>query len=259
MEFLKANFLNTTTQLTVSSSTGTAENLFTRDKYSQYYTSSFNNDLTTASITITFSETMSVSRIALQDTNLKSFTIFYNGATANTFALTTTGSTIASSFTNNTSENVYLRMGATTPVSSITIDMKTTQTANQEKRLGLLVISDLYYSLAQLPSANDYTPTLAPKQVVHQLSDGGTRIHGVRNKWKTTIGLDYVSSSQKTSLQTIWELQTEFVFCPFGTTTSWDGVIFEAVWDGPFEFYKYSDNASVSGFSGKIKLSETPT
>jgi len=259
MEFLKANFLNTTTQLTISSNTGTADNLFKRDKYEQYYTDGFNNDLTTASITITLDATTSVSRIALLDTNLKSYTIFYNGSTANTFALTSTGATSASSFTGSTDSNVYLRCANTTSVSTITIDMKTTQTANQEKRIGLLVISDLYYALGQLPSSNDYTPTLNPKQIVHKLSDGGTRIHNIRSKWSVAIGLDYITSTQKASLQTIWELQGEFNFCPFGTTTGWDGFFFEAVWPGSFEFYKYSDNAASSGFSGKIKLEETPS
>lgn len=258
MDFLKANYLNTTTQIAVSSNTSTASNLFTRDVYEQYYTDGFNNDLTTASITITFAETTTISRIALMDTNLKSYTIFYNGSTANTFALTTTGSTIASSFTNNTDTNVYLRPN-TISVSSITIDMKTTQTADQEKVLGLLVLSDLYYSMVQIPSANEYTPSLSPKQIIHKLSDGGTRIHNVRNKWSVKMGLDYISTSERNSLKDIWELQNEFVFCPFGTTTGWDGFLFEAIWEGPFEFYKYSDNAASSGWSGNIKLSETPT
>ncbi len=258
MEFIKANFLNTTTQMVVGSNTGTADNLFTRDQFAQYYTDGSNSDATTASITISFDETTTVSRIALQDTNLKSYTIFYNGSTANTFALTTTGDTVSSSWTNNVDDNVYLRC-TPTAVSSITIDMKTTQTANQEKRIGLLVLSDLYYDMVQIPSASDYTPSIMPKQIVHKLSDGGTRIHNVRNKWSTAISLKYISQTERDALYTMWSLQSEFNFCPFGTTTGWDGMLFEAVWEGPFEFYKYSDNAAVSGFSGKIKLEETPT
>ncbi len=258
MEFLKSNFLNTTTQIAVSSSTGTASNLFMRDKYAQYYTDGYNNDSTQTSITITFDETTTISRISLMDTNLKSYTIFYNGSTANTFALTNTGSTVASAFTGNTDSNVYLRANAT-DVTSITIDMKTTQAANQEKRIGLLTISDLYYDLSYLPESSNYTPTLNPKQIVHTLSDGGKRIHNIRNKWSTSISLEYVTSTIRDSLKTVWDLQVEFNFCPFGTTTGWDGLLYEAVWEGPFDFYKYSDNAAVSGFSGSINLAETPT
>lgn len=114
MEFLKANLINTTTQLVVNNNTSTIANLFARDPYFQYYTDGMNNDATTASITITFDAATVVSRIALVDTNLKSFTIFYNGSTANTFALTTTGSTIASSFSTNVDDGVYLRFSSLT-------------------------------------------------------------------------------------------------------------------------------------------------
>lgn len=258
MEFLKANLINTTTQLSVTNNTGTIANIFSRDPYFQYYTDGMNNDATTASITVTFSEATIVSRIAIIDTNLKDFTIFYNGSTANTFSLTTTGSTISSAFTGSAEEGIYLRFSSLT-VSSITIDMKSTQTANQEKRLGLLVVSDLYLSLSQLPSASNYKPTETPKQIVHTLSDGGTRIHNVRKKKDVTISLDYVSTTLRDSIRDIYDLNTAFIFCPFGTTTSWDSFIFEGVWPGSFDFYEYSDNATVSGFSGKIKLKETPT
>ena len=54
MEFIRENYLNTTTMLTVNSNTGTAANLFTRDPFYQYYSDGLNNDATTASITVTF-------------------------------------------------------------------------------------------------------------------------------------------------------------------------------------------------------------
>lgn len=256
MEFLYANYINTTTQIAVNSNTGTADNLFTRDSYAQYYTDGLNDDNTAASITITFDATTSVSRIALLDTNAKQFTLFYNGATASTFTLI--GDTTVSSWTNNTDENKFLRC-STVSVSSITLDIKTTQTANQEKRLGLLYIGDVLYDMDQIPSASDYDPVINPKQVVHNLSDGGTRIHNIRNKWKVSIKLDYITTAQRDSLKDVWALQNEFNFCPFGTSTGWDGFMFEAVWTGGFDFYQYSDNAAVSGFSGSIKLAETPT
>lgn len=258
MEFLYQNFLNTTTQMAVSSNTSTSANLFTRDVYAQYYTDGFNNDATTASITITLDETTTVSRIALLDTNLRGYSIYYNGATANSFALTSTCSTLTSSFSGNTDSNIYLSCNATA-VSSITIDMKTTQTANQEKVIGLLVLTDVYYSLQIVPQASNYIPTINPKQIVHTLSDGGSRLHTIRNKWSTSISLEYVSAAQRDSLKSVWSLQDAFNFCAFGTSTGWDGQMFEAIWDGPFDFYKYTDDAAVSGFSGSISLKETPT
>lgn len=258
MEFIKQNYINTTTQIAVNSNTTTVSNLFNADQFFQYYTDGLNNDLTSASITINFNETTLVSRISLLDTNAKQFILFYNGSTANTFSLTTTGATTTSSWTANAESNIYLR---TTPVycTSVTLDIKTTQTANQEKRLGFYCISDIYYTLTQIPSANNYDPKIVPKQIEHKLSDGGTRIHNIRKKWEVSIKLDYITDTIRTNLKTVYDLRVPFMFCPFGTTTSWDGILFEAVWPGTFEFYQYSDNATNSGYSGGIKLKETPT
>lgn len=256
MEFIKANLLNTTTQITVNSNTGTVSNLFNRDYLYQYYSDQLANDLTTSSITITFAATTAVSRIALIDTNFKEFSVFYNGLTASTFALTG-GDTTVSSYTGNADQYKYFRF-STLQVSSITINAKKTITADQEKLLGVLVISDLEISLTKIPNAQAYKPRVVPKQVVHKLSDGGTRVNTVRRKLEANLNLDYVDSSQVDLLYDLYISNNEFNFCPFGTATGWNGFIFEAVWDGSFDFYEYSDNAASSGFSGKVSLKETP-
>lgn len=256
MEFLKSNYLNTTTMITVNSNTSTTENLFNRDPFFQFFSDGLNSDATTSSITITFSETLSVSRIALIDTNAKEFTVFYNGVTANTFAITGAPTT-TSGYTGNDQESIYFRF-PTTACTSITLDIKTTQTANQEKRVGLFVMSDLYLAMSQIPNSGGYKPKVDPKQVVHKMSDGGTRIHNVRKKFSVDLSIDYIPQSLRDSLKTIFDLQDNFVFCPFGTTTSWDGIIFDAIWEGDFDFYEYSDDATASGFSGKVRIRETP-
>lgn len=257
MDFLTANLINTTTQITVNSNTATASNLFNRDQFYQYYSDGLNNDLTTSSITITFGATTNVSNIVLTDTNAKQFTIFYNGSTASAFALTDQGTT-TSAFTTNADSNVYLRF-PTTAVSSITLDIKTTQVANSEKVVGNLYIGEKYYSLGKIPNASNYKPSLVPKQIVHKMSDGGTRLHNVRNKFTLPISLDFLSSTEVSSLRDVWELQSAFAFAAFGTSTGWTNpVFFECVWPGSFNFFEYSDNAISSGFSGNIKLEETP-
>jgi len=255
MDFLTPNIINTTTMITVNSNTTTVANLFNPDVYFQYFSDGLNNDATISTITITFDNTTSISRIALLDTNIKSFTVFYNGSTASTFTLLNANTT-TSNYSTNTQENLYFKF-STVQASSITIDMKTTQTANQEKRLGNLIISDTYYTLSRLPEAGGYKPKIESKQVVHKMSDGGTRIHNIRKKFALDISLDYLSETDRDNLKDIYELQNTFVFCPFGTTTGWDGVIFDSVWEGDFSFLEYSDNASTSGFSGKIKLRES--
>lgn len=256
MEFIKANLLNTTTQIAVNSNTSTASNLFNRDTLYQYYSDQFANDLTTTTITITFDATTPVSRIALLDTNFKEFSMFYNGSTASTFSLTN-GDTTVSSYTGNADQYKYFRF-STLQVSSITINAKKTITADQEKLLGILLISDLEIALTKIPNAQAYRPRVIPKQVVHKLSDGGTRINTVRRKLEASLNLDYVDQTQVDSLYDLYVSNNEFNFCPFGTATGWNGFLFEAVWDGSFDFYEYSDNAASSGFSGKVSLKETP-
>lgn len=258
MEFLKANLINTTTQIVVTNNTTVVSNIFNRDPFYQYYTSGLNDDLTTGSITITFDSATNVSRLALIDTNLKNFDIFYNGSTANAFTLVNQNTT-TSKWTGNTDSNLLLRF-ATLQVNSITIDLKKTITANQEKVLGLFFISDAYYTMNQIPNSGGYKPKLEPKQIVHTLSDGGTRIHNVRKKFNLGIDLDYVPATDVTSLRSIYDLQAAFQFQAFGTSTGWTNpVFFESVWLGAFTFYEYADDATTAGFSGKINLKETPT
>ncbi len=257
MEFLKANFLNTSTQIAVASNTSLASNIFTRDKFQQYYTEGDNSDLTSTSITITFDVTTSVSRLALMDMNFKEFYFFYNGATANSIALTAADTTTAS-YTGNADTNKFFRF-STIACTSITVVAKKTITADQEKLLGLFVISDLQVDLEKIPNAQAYKPQVVPKQIVHTLSDGGTRIHTVRRKWNTAFSLEYVSQTQRDALFSLHDSSAEFNFCPFGTATGWDAILFEAVWIGAFQFYEFSDNNANVGFSGKVSLMETPT
>lgn len=257
MEFIKANLINTTTQISVTNNTALSSNLFNRDQFYQYYTDSLNSDLVTASVTINFGASTNVSRIALIDTNIKGFNIFYNGVTANAFSLVSQNTT-TSQYTGNTDTNLLLRF-ATIAVSSITIDMKTTQTANQEKVLGLFFISDLLYTLGKVPNASGYKAKSVPKQIVHTLSDGGTRINNTRKKFDLSIQLDYLQSDEVTSLRSVYDLGTAFNFAAFGTSTGWTNpVFFEGVWPGAFDFYEYSDNAISSGFGGQIRIKETP-
>lgn len=256
MELLKKNQFDTSTSIAVGSATGTAAYIMERDTSFQYVTEGFNDDLTTASLTINFSETTTISRIALMGINLKSFDIYYNGATANTFALTSTGATTVSQWSSNSETAMYLQA---TPVdcTSVTIDMKTTQVANSEKAIGYLLLTEEHVNFDRLPAAKDYKPKVLPKEVVHALSDGSTRIQTIDQKFQCQIKLSYVSESFRNSLKTVYDLHDGMVFAAFGTTTAWDEVLFPCVWSGPFEFYTYSDNAPSAGFEGTIMLQET--
>jgi hypothetical protein len=257
MEFLQKNQFDTDTSIVVDSATSTAKNLLDRDLRFQYATDGFNNDATTASLTINFGETTSISRIALMGHNLKSFTVFYNGTTANTFSLTSTGATSASDFSSNSETSLML---SATPVdcTSVTIDMKSTQVANNEKAIGYLAVSSVLSDIdGRIPNSASYDPLFTPKEVVHELSDGSFRNQVVDRKFSARLRLDYADTALRNELKNVFDLHDDFMFVAFPTTTGWDEVFFPCIWTGPFTFYEYSDNAAQAGHSGEIRLLET--
>ena len=260
MEFIKQNLVNTTTQIAVDSNTTLAENLFNRNKLEQYVSVGFGDDLTTTSITISFSSTQTVDRIGLVNHNIKEYDIFYNGATANTFAFTTTASTNTSQFSSNSETSQYFR---TTPVAvtSVTLDLKATIEADNEKAIGLLFLSEKHFEFDRIPSAKNYRPEIVPKQVIQSLSDGGTRLHSISEKLDIRINFENITSTFRDQLKSVYDLFDPFVFVPFGTSTGWSlngAILSECVWSGRFNFYRYSDDAVNAGFSGNINLKETP-
>ncbi|MEE8044803.1 MAG: hypothetical protein V3T32_06735 [Thermodesulfobacteriota bacterium] len=258
MEFLRTNYINTTTVIGVGSSTSTAKNIFKRDELFQWASFGFNNDLTTASLTITFPATLPVSRIALINHNIKDYNIFYDGVTANTFSFSTTSSTITSQFTSNSETSQYFA-ASTIQALSVTFDFKKTQTANLEKAVGYVLLSDLFVNFERVPSSKNYKPKIDAFDIRHKLSDGGIRIHRISDKFSTTIKFKHITTTFRDSLKTAFDLQDEFVFSAFPTATGWDKIMFPVVWDGDFDFFNFSDDAVSAGFGGRMKLSEVPT
>jgi len=259
MEFLNKSFLQTSTQIAVGSNSLLADRIMSRDATKQYFSSGYNSDSLTASITITFDTTQSVSRLALAGLNLKEFSIFYNGVTANTFALTSTGATTTSSWNANSETAMFLTCTPVTNVTSITIDMKKTQVANVEKSIGYLYIGSQLLDFERIPAASQFTPKIDSEEIVHKMSDGGTKINVKDRKHVVDIKFKYVSRTFRDSLYDVYTTDDEFAFVAFPTTTAWDEIMFPCVWEGDFDFHKYSDNNPGAGFDGMIRLRETPT
>lgn len=256
MELLKPNFLDTTTGFTVQSNTATAAYLFDRDPTFQYVSSGFNSDLTTTTIRVNFAETMTVDRLVLMGMNFRDFDIYYNGATANGFALTTTGSTVTSKFSSNSETSMFLRCTPTF-CTSVTLDIRKTIAANAEKAIGYLYVGQTRLDFPRDPGSKDYAPKQTQEGIVHKMSDGGTRIQQVSDKWAVDIKLANIDLSFRNSLRDIYRLHDSHVFCPFGTTTAWDEIVFPCVWEGDFDFYRYTDDAPGAGYSGSMRLRET--
>lgn len=255
MEFITANIFETTSSMSVDSGTLTVENMLYRDTNLQWVSENAGTDATTTSLTFTFDATTSVSRLAIIATNVKAFDIFYNGLTTNTLNLTTTGGTTTSQWSNNSEASLYLSF-ATIQATSITLDLKSTQVANSEKAIGYLHIADTTLVFPRIPSSSDYKPVYVPKEIQHKISDGGTRIQFIDQKFECKIKFKYIETSFRNSLYNVWKTNDDFCFVAFGTQTGWDEVLHQVVWGSKFEFFKFSDNASVAGFTGTIFLKE---
>lgn len=258
MELLYKSFLQTSTQIVVNSNTATARSVMFRDSRFEYSSDNFANDSTTVTMRINFDETLTVDRIAMVGHNLKQFRVYYDGTTANTFALTSTANTTASNYSTNSATSHYFRC---TPVActSVSIDMYSTISPNLNKVLGYLAISQIRTDFNERgPVAQSYRPGINPQNIVHRMSDGGTRIQTVEDKWMASFSLDFIDTTTRDELKAIYDDHDDVIFCAFGTTTGWDEVIFPCVWSGDFDFYTFSDNAADAGYSGNVRLFETP-
>src|SRR3990167_1094953 len=256
METLLPNYIDTTTAIIVNSNTTTAEFIMRRDTTYQYSSSGFNNDLTTTTLRINFTETLAVSRIILSAMNFRGFDVYYNGVTANTFVIAAGALTTASTWTANSETSLYLAVTSVN-CTSVSIDVRNTQSANAEKALGYCVLSNIIYTFDRIPNASNYKPVLDSIQVSHRLSNGSTRTQIIEERWSFNLKYEFLDSTMVTNLRALYNRRDGFIFAPFNTGTGWDGIIAPVVWENDFEFYKYSENASTAGFSGSIKLLET--
>jgi len=245
MEFLKANYLNTTTMVKVDSNTALTKYLFNRNPDLGYTTDGYNSN-TSATISIEFGSTMPVSNILIQNHNLKKFSLFYDSNTANAIA----------SFTTNSDNSIYLSF-STIQATSIQLQMDETISGNAEKSVGELILSERKLAFDVNPSQSLFNPIIMRKQIVHNMPDGGVVTYNIKDKYQAKIGLRYISTSFYNKLLSVFEDAEPMYFVPFPTATSWDGKAYEVVWVDKFDF-KFADNAK-NTYSGNILIKETPS
>ena len=254
MRFIRRNFIETTTSITVGN-TALASLLIDGLKDTQYVTLGDNSDLTTSSIHYSLTSSEAIDKILLLNQNFKKFRLFYDGATANSFTIVN-GQTTTSIWDTNSDTSLYIDISTVT-VSSITLEITETITADQEKEIGEFTVSKNIVTFPRNPSHKGYKPLIKRKQIVHELSDGSTKLHNVANNYKNKLKFKYLDTATTDDLWTAYEDANNFWFLPFETSTSWDGAAYEVVWAGNFDFLQYSDNVSDAGFNGTIDLRET--
>lgn len=248
MAFYKQNNLNTTTMVRVDAiNTLTIANAFDRDRETRWETVGYGTNTSTI-FSIEFpTNTTIISKIFLQNHNLRQYRIFYNSVTANTF-------TPAISETTNSATSSYYTFNSIT-VSTIQVQVDRATTVDTEKRIGEIYIGDLMLELERNPNAASYKPILNRQKVIHRMPNGGVSLFIVDEKFKAEVSWKHVTESFTSQLLNVYTTNTTFVFVPFATTSAWDGNAYEMAWTNDYDF-KHSDNNKSAGFGGKIMMEE---
>ena len=248
MEFIYQNYLNTTSAISCGSGTITNQYLFDLDDDLSWSTIGNNDDLTSTVVTISFAATSAVDRICIKNHNLKQFRVFYNGATANTF-------TPDINYTQNSDTSSYFSVTQVN-ATSVSFQLDKTITADQEKSIGELILSRVGVSFERAPNASGYKPQIRRKSINHKMSDGGIIQHVIADKWEAKLKYKFIGSDFHDDLYSFYTLLKPFIFTPFPTNSSWDGISKTVNWIGNFKYYNYSSENPNSGYTIDINLQE---
>lgn len=245
MEFLKQNQLNTTSMLTCpANQTGTLAYLFDRNRDVGFTSVGYNSN-TSLVLTITFPTPTVLSNVLLQHHNLAQYRLFYDGVTANSLAVVA----------GNSETSTYLAFASTT-VSSISLQMDRALSTSTEKQLGEWIVTERRLQFERNPSAKDFVPMVARKRIRHEMPDGGMAHFNIKNKYKAKLAWKFLTDAFVSSLRSVYDEALPLYFVPFPTSTAWDGVAHEVLWDNDFDFAN-DENSRTQGQGGEIKLWET--
>lgn len=253
-EFLRRTYVDTLTSITFDSNSLTQKNILNWDKTRQYQSDGFSGVGVTTNIEYDLGSTQTVDRIILLGHNLREFNIYYEQNVLNNFTIID-GDTTTLSYTNNSETSQYFRV-QTISARYVTLRQSNTMISGEEKAVGYFAPTKLLYEWARDPAARDYKPNKGRVAVTHNMADGGTRIQRIAEKWKFSIKMNHINETFRSNLETIYDQNDPFIFCPFGTTTAWDEIVTESVWTGDFTFDEYKDSNIDAGFVGQIRLAE---
>jgi len=245
MEFHRANLLNTTTMLRVDANqTSTAQYLFDKNRRLGFSSSGYNST-TATTISVQFATPTVVSHVFMIGHNIRDYILYYNSATGNSLASSTT----------NSGTSTYFSFASTT-VNSIQIQLNNTIAGSVEKSINELVVTERQYVFERNPPIDDFRYAIRRKQIKHEMPDGGVVLFNVRDKYTAEITASFFSQSSYDTLFGIFDAALPLYFVPFPTTTGWNGQAYECVWSGDFDF-RYATNVKSPGFTGTITIEET--
>lgn len=249
-KFFRKNYAFTTTQLLVSTGSGTVANIFDRDKKTKWQSVGESADADTATISFVPGSSTMISGIMVLNHNWKNFNIIFNSGTAFSPALSVTGNTLS---------NLFYQF-ASQAVNSIDINVSHTHSATN-KSVAELIISDFKFELISNPNFSSYTPSIRKKGIEQELADGGMVSIFLSEKFQADIDLSFVDTATAESLQSLYNEHSDFVFVPFPPATftaSFDGQAWGVNWLGGFNFMMLRSNILANGYRGSMKIAQIP-
>ena len=249
MKFLQANFIHGSSELDASSGTATLYNLIDRRPNTYWISVAEGTDTTASTITWTPSASYgTIDRLYIKKHNAKSFEVYYDGTESNTF-------TPAINVSNNASSNYYMEFGSMA-VASVTLKLKTTITANQEKRVGELYFGTQYFQVENNP--DEYNPILKKKGYDLEMSDGGVKSIWLANKFYGDLNFRYISVAEQAKFRSLYDNHESFVYMPTPEQgTMWDSNSWTVNWIGDYDAEKLTGGVSrETGFDINMSLWE---
>lgn len=246
--FFKKNNLNNYLMITDS---GGATDQIKRSMYDRSFETLWNSGSETSgssTIQIDFETAVLLDAIALQQCNFKTFTITYNAGSQ--------FSTPISISNNITNKHFYFEFNQVS-VTSILITITDTIVSSTQRTLGELLLLTKVFSMSENTSDQINVP-VDDKVVIVKLSDNTTFKNYLRSVINYDIKVGYVDQTELENYKAIYEINKRepFIFMRNPDTVAWDGEANHYNWCNGFDFYNFSQDFYVNGYSGNIRLAQ---
>lgn len=257
MEFLSANLVNTTTMLSVERNSGVTSLPYVLDPDPTRQWRSTDASLgTNTCIQITFDEPTEFDTIIFY-APMRSFKIYRDGVTGTALSISGAATTTADYVnTTNTINRYFFRLSQTYTATTLHFQLTRVVTGNGQQAVGYIYVGNQLLDFSRIPDAAGYIPAIKPHQIVHEMSDGGTRVQTISYNKTTQLKFKNISQTFRDELKSIYDLHSNMGFVAFNTGTGWDGFFMNCYWEGDFDFYRLADDHLSIGYSGTIKLRE---
>lgn len=185
-----------------------------------------------------------INAIALQNINLKEFKLQYEN-TGGEWA-----DVIGASWTDNSATSLLQEFSDIT-TGRMRLVIESTQTANQEKKIGELFLIENLYDLTD--AMDTYRPTRISKWGDFRLANFENAEWWIKEKYKATVGLRRISLTELNALKAVYDLHEEFVWIP--EPESRPDEIYLVTWKPPWS-EPYSSLYKGLGYNVTLNLEE---